>query len=215
MIEFNFTPPAAKAGGIPWDKLFEFLPELFWPAIALLLLFRVVGIERLRKAFSNLTKITVSGIELEFQAQIEDAATARSQTLGPGVSKQLSDRMARLGPQLATTRVLWIDDNPAGNGRELALLKSLGASIDLASDDAGARLRLGSGVYDIVVSDMDREGDSERGKAFLPEILAAVVPPRVIFFVGTTRDTPAGAFGLTVRPDGLFNLILDAVERGA
>ena len=212
MIHFNILQPAPPPG-FPWDKVVELVPQLLWPGIALALLFGVIRIEGLRKAFASLTKISVGGLELEFAAQIEEATTARNLAVDPATSRQIADRMKRLAPRLAATRLLWIDDEPDGNRRELRILKDAGVSIDMAKTDAEARLHLHGSVYDIVLSDMRREGHAERGKTFLPEILAAVLKPEVVFYVMQTRDTPAGAFGLTNRPDMLFNLILDILDR--
>jgi hypothetical protein len=54
---------------------------------------------------------------------------------------------------------------------------------------------------------------ADAGKAFLPKVRQAPLSPPLIFYVGQERDVPAGAFGLTIRPDELLNLVLDVLER--
>jgi hypothetical protein len=56
----------------------------------------------------------------------------------------------------------------------------------------------------------------EAGIEMLTELQAAGVTLPVIFYVGVLRlgaGTPAGAFGITYRPDVLLTLVGDALER--
>ena len=45
------------------------------------------------------------------------------------------------------------------------------------------------------------------------EIQKAMLSPAVIFYVGESRVIPQGAFGLAVRFDELFNLIINALGK--
>ena len=111
------------------------------------------------------------------------------------------------------TQLLWVDDNPKGNVLERRLLRELGVYVDLATSNDEAAERLLETPYDLVVSDIDR-GAGESGLE-LPARLAQADPrpPPLIFYVSTLQEgTPAGAVGITNRPDTLMDLILDCVE---
>lgn len=66
---------------------------------------------------------------------------------------------------------------------------------------------------DLIVSDVGRDDGSPGGLALL-EGLRGARP--VILYVGRVdreRGVPAGAFGITDRPDELLNLLMDALDR--
>jgi CheY-like chemotaxis protein len=110
-------------------------------------------------------------------------------------------------------RILWVDDNPKWNTYEAGFLRQLGSVIDqvLTTEEAVARYR--SESFDLVISDMNRAGNSRAGLELLSK-LSRTAP--VIFFVGNldgTRDRPLGSLGIVARRDDLFHLIMDALER--
>lgn len=211
MLEFKIArdPPASA---FPWEQILTWAPHLFWAAVALTIFF-VIGPSRIREAFSRATKVGFGGLEVEFKSGIEQAAKAKQIDLPTQLRDQLARRLDRLQHLIASARILWIDDHPDGNAIEMGLLHSLGATIDLASSDRNAKQRLESAIYDLVLSDMARGDDHGAGRKFLPQVKSAMLSPPLIFYVGKPEPLPAGAFGLTVRPDELFNLILDALER--
>lgn len=89
-----------------------------------------------------------------------------------------------------------------------------GSSIDLATNSDIAREQLSRGVYDVLLTDMTRGKDRDAGRKLMPELEQAQLNPPIIFYVtDPTRTKPDQAFGLTVRPDELFHLITDALER--
>ena len=110
-------------------------------------------------------------------------------------------------------RILWVDDNPKWNTYEAGFLQQLGSTIDqvLTTEEAVARYR--TETYGVVISDMERDGNSEAGLELLSRLPRTA---RVIFFVSrldVTRDRPLGSFGIVARRDDLFHLIMDALER--
>ncbi len=208
-IRISFSSPES---GFHWSDLLPYTPHLLW-ALFFAFIFFIVGPRTIRTAFSRATKLGFAGVELELSGEIQEVAEARNITLPAGLQDQLVRRMKTIGPLLRSSRILWIDDNPTNNIPEIGVLRKLGVLIDLAKSDEEARRQMAGAVYDIVISDMGRVNDGEAGTKLLPEILSSISNPFVIFYVGAQRDTPRGAFGLTTRPDELFNLILDATER--
>lgn len=211
MLEFRIAncPPVSE---FPWEQILAWGPHLFWAAVPLILFF-VIGPSRIREAFGRATKIGFAGLEVEFKSEIEEAAKARHIDLPPQIRDQLAQRLDRLQNLVASARILWIDDHPNGNAIEIGMLNKLGATIDLATSSRNAEQRLESSVYDLVLSDMARGDDPEAGRKFLPQVKNSMLSPSLIFYVGKPAAVPIGAFGLTVRPDELFHLILDALER--
>lgn len=215
----DITITYSGGNGIDAGKLMESLgPHLLWAALILTVVL-FIGPRRIADAILNARKIGFAGIEIELRGDIVDVAEAKNINLPTQQQDQLSRRMQRLSSLFAGARFLWIDDRPFNNSNEIRLLRRLGTIVDLATDDVGATRQLAEGVYDVVLSDMDRADDSVAGLKFLPNIGNALQAPMVIFYVGlfyvkeNGSAVPQGAFGLTARPDELFNLIMDALER--
>jgi CheY-like chemotaxis protein len=139
-------------------------------------------------------------------------------------NKKLSDEDAT-GPLLRANmiseilngaRLLWIDDNPEGNAGETKLLRKLGVVVDTAVSSAEARDMLSKFHYDVIVSDIDREGRSHEGLSFLRSLIDTRLFRYMIFYVGQVdedKPIPLGSFNITNRPDKLLHLIMDALER--
>ncbi len=202
----------SQESAFDYKLLFDLAPHLIWAVVTLIVIW-MIGPKRIATAFLNARKISFAGIEIDLKGDISEAVLAK----GFDASSQMEGQVARRAQRsLALTngaRLLWIDEHPSNNLNEVHLIKRLGVTIDLATSDADATNRLAAGVYDVVVSSWTRAGDGEAGKTFIPTIRAAMISPEIIFYVGKVRDVPIGAFGLTVRPDELLNLVLDVLER--
>jgi len=110
-------------------------------------------------------------------------------------------------------RILWVDDLPKGNTYEAGFLRELGAHVDqvFTTEEAVARLR--AEHYDVLISDMDRAGDPTAGLTLLHQLNAATPIVFYVTHLDPERDRPRGSLGIVVRPDDLFNLIMDTLER--
>lgn len=212
-IGMNISITYPNAEGLDWSGLAESLiPHFLWAAL-IIGLFLFIGPRKIAAALLNARKIGFAGVEIELKGDLTEAAQAKNIDLPLHSQDQVSRRIERLCKLFSGAHFLWIDDNPEGNVNEIRLLRRLGVIIDLATDDVEARRQLASAVYDIVLSDMGRDEKPDAGEKFIPEIGRAMLAPILIFYVGQDRSIPAGAFGLTVRPDELLNLIMDALER--
>jgi CheY-like chemotaxis protein len=193
-------------------ELIKIGPSIFWLLFAGGLII-LVGPRRIRSVFSNATRIGFVGVELEFKSELAEMARSKNLVVPENVSARVAERINRLQILFGRCRILWIDDNPIGNFLEIELLRQLGVVVDIAQSDDDARHLLKVGVYDAVLSDIARGGTDTAGVEFVSEVKAAWLSPPIIFYVGSEGNKPDGCFGLTSRPDELFNLIMDLLER--
>lgn len=131
------------------------------------------------------------------------------------------NRLERAKDILKGSKVLWVDDKPAGNRQEYLLLQQYGVSIDLATDTSDAlgqveKLQLVGGKYHVVISNMARGGNDQEGSRMLAEFRTRGLTMPVVFYIlrlVRERGTPAYALGITNRPDELFHFVVDALGR--
>jgi CheY-like chemotaxis protein len=111
-------------------------------------------------------------------------------------------------------RILWVDDRPEGNVWEHDCLTTLGAVIKTVETTRSAVACLESESFDLLISDVDREGRDRAGLDDLAELEASAPGLPVVFYVMDRKPgVPAGAFGITAHPDELLHLCMDALER--
>jgi CheY-like chemotaxis protein len=120
--------------------------------------------------------------------------------------------------------ILWVDDRPSNNRNEARMLRSFGTLITFAAttDEAARALQTADEQhqpFDLILSDISRDlptPDQTAGITMLPRLRNAGFQQPVIFYVGRPEPgagVPAGAFGLTNRPDQLLQLTIDALSR--
>ena len=121
--------------------------------------------------------------------------------------------------------ILWVDDHPSNNRSELRMLCSFGALVTFASTTEEARdaikaANIEARPFDIVLSDICRDlpppPNAQGGLDMLATLQAERIMLPVIFYVGVPKagaGIPAGAFGVTYRPDLLLTLVADALMR--
>ena len=146
---------------------------------------------------------------------------------GPAHGEQIDALVGRV-PHLAVRprpvrRVLWVDDEPANNERERALLRPDGIVFDnvVSSAEAVAQLELGS--YDLVITDLGRRGSSDRSRVAGRALLASPVvrdggPPVVVYAGRSAVAQQAellalGAFGVAPDREHLLALVRQALGR--
>jgi CheY-like chemotaxis protein len=125
-------------------------------------------------------------------------------------------RVELVRPVLEGARMLWVDDNPENSLYERAMFKSMGISIELATSTSAALAALQRGAFDVLVSDMERGWNPRAGLQLVEGLGDLGNNPGVVFYIARldrSRGTPAGAFGITNRPDELIHYVLDVLER--
>lgn len=125
-------------------------------------------------------------------------------------------RAARVADCLEGARILWVDDDPAGNHWEIASFRALGCEVMAVDTSAAALSALRSDHWDLLVSDMKRGDDPEAGLSLRDDIHEQGLDLYIVFYVGRldrTKPVPVGTKGITANPDELLHLVLDVLER--
>ncbi len=170
--------------------------------------------------FARIGKVSAFGVEAEF-------AEAREQLIGAQQSydanwdetkvRAVIERADRIRERLDTARVLWVDDHFLANANVFRFLNAYGMMIDSArtTDEALTALRWAGGAYEVVVSDMVRDGDPQAGITLLRRLDAEKITKPVLLFVAKLTPelgTPPGATAITDDPIKLIHSILNVIE---
>ncbi len=137
--------------------------------------------------------------------------------------KSLLNRAERIKDLLRGSRILWVDDQPLANAAIFRFLNNYGVEIDCArtTDEAISALRWSASAYEVVVSDMKRDNDSQAGLDMLERIRKLKIEENlntditVFIFLNEydpSRGTPTGAKMITNRVDYLFKEIFSTIE---
>ena len=132
-------------------------------------------------------------------------------------------------PSMAATprraaRVLWVDDRPANNELERKLLRPHGIVFDSVVSTQEAIEQLTNESYDLVITDLGRQGSSDRsataGAAFLDQPIVRDGGPPVIVYAGTWAVAQRadlvrrGALDVMANREQLLATVLDVLGRG-
>ena len=204
----------------------EVLPGLIWAGLAAFLVIRFHRPIR-DDVLPRLTGVKVMGVQLDLRSdEVQKAVESvprKDVRYPPAAGAAIVSRAERSTPVLRDAGVLWIDDNPQNNLTDRRLLHRLGVFVEtvISTEDALAALSRTSSTgegFDVIVSDLARPADPVTGEAMVERLRLAGFGNPVIYYIGhadPTRPNPAGAFGLTDRPDELLHLVMDALERRA
>ncbi len=136
--------------------------------------------------------------------------------LSSEIKDALFERIAYVKNKSLQLTALWIDDHPSYNVYESRVLNSLGIDIEVASSSVEALQLLTKRVYDVLLSDISRHGNSGEGLRFHKELLAKGIHTPIIFysgFVDRSKGVPPYAFGIADLPNDLIHLVLDVIVR--
>lgn len=125
-------------------------------------------------------------------------------------------RAARVADALRGARLLWVDDDPSSVAYEIRALEGLGVSVVTVTSTAEATGALAAAAFDVVVSDVARPDAPDAGIRMCRSFHDHGVRVPVLLYLGAldrSRGVPPYAFGITSRPDDLFHLVMDALER--
>ena len=113
-------------------------------------------------------------------------------------------------PPRGAARILWVDDRPENNHREIARLKGMGLRVETAASNAEAAQRLQSRRYDVLISDIKRGAEAGLAGLSLPR---EALPdrnslPPVVYYVGNVGSArTADGYPVTNDPEQLMALV--------
>lgn len=196
-----------------FTELLKALPALIWTVVAVVILWQMRP--ELRSLFGRLDSFEGFGLKMSLKALA--AAVEEKKVIAPesaGDVATVKARLAKEAQRLAGAVILWVDDRPSGNRNEADMLSALGARFIFAASTAEANDLLASRPerFDLILSDWSRPEGKDAGPDFLRDLRQRGVRTPMIFYVGTKRDLPVGAQGLTTRPGELAALVLDSLK---
>ncbi|TSE14055.1 hypothetical protein C1D09_000775 [Mesorhizobium intechi] len=212
MLEIHLGPTKAPEG-FDWEPILGLVPHLIW-AIVILVILLWIGRDGLRALTGRIHKVGAGGFEIEFQDRLENAAASHQLQIPLNALGKASRRLANQQALLEGARLMWVDDRPDNNRNEIKLFEDAGARVDTRITSAAAEAAILQVTYDLIISNVNREGSAKEGLRFATELAQYRNSPPLIFYVGRARKpVPISAFGITDLPDELVHLVLDALGR--
>ena len=212
-------------------KVIGALPGLLWSALAFYVIWRLR--ESLTSTVARLSgfegwgmKFSLTGGEQALQAAFEIAMKNPEWHADFSAEERNAalDAAKRHRKALEGAEILWVDDCPSNNRNEARMLRSFGCLITFAATTEEAMRALKQGQeqarpFHLILSDISRQlptQDPISGLSMLARMQANGIMQPLIFYIGQPKPgatIPAGAFGLTHRPDQLLKLVVDAMVR--
>jgi len=208
-----------------YNFLHENAPEIIGIIPSILWVFLVASLwlyfaPQIKEILPKLKNFEGLGISLTFfEEQFTQVMQARAPEFpATQAAHQLTQRLHKDGERLRNKRILWNDNTPLGNNREIQILEALDASVITKSstEEALEHLKASEKKYDLILSNMTQEGSTTAATDLAVGCKAANIDTPIIAYImnlDESKGTPAGLFGITNRPDELFHLIIDALSR--
>ena len=198
-----------------WVEVVQAVPGLLWVAFAVLVV--VLFRRQIAELLPTIESVELPGIvKAKFNAALSTARQRESGPVPPDAASRLERRIARHKDLIRGSSALWVDDDHSLTRPEREALTALGMMVETATTNDEADRRLDKDGFDLVLSDQARANDKTAGSK-LAELVRHKHPGLpVILYVGRVKPElglPPGVFGIADRPDELFHLVLDALER--
>ena len=203
-------------------ELIKVIPSILWFLLAVVVIFMFQRTIR-EELLPNLATLEAGSVKLRFARDSMDAAIDLAQkspqwhvVVAPEDKTRVLNRARKQVGIMKNAQFLWVDDHPDNNVNERRMFRRLGVDVAIATTTDEALRLLQGGSYDLVISDMARGSENAAGLDMLRRYRGAGGNAPVIFYIGvidSARGVPAGAFGITNRPDELLHLTLDAMAR--
>ncbi|MEU9586565.1 response regulator [Streptomyces werraensis] len=199
-----------------WIKIVGTLPAVLWVAFAVTvyLTLRTTLIQRM---VPRLTAVRALGIEVELAAELLDRAQEESRAPVPPAAKRTAlGRLEHAAEVLQGSKVLWVDDHPDRNSALIELFRKAGMEIDLALSTEEATRLFRRRSYDVLISDMTRDGDQRAGIELLRKLDQYRVDTPVLIYAGhfdPERGVDRRIFAATTVPVELVHYVIDLMER--
>lgn len=196
-------------------ELIKIIPSILW--IIFLMIILLIFLKPIKNVLiPRLNEFKAFGIEAKFIKEELEKAARRDPEVKETALDQVTRRAQRITSIIQGSKLLLVNDIPEEMTSVQRILRSLGVTVDVSRNTKSALSMLANVQYDVIVSDMSRDGVPDEGRRFLDEIIRRGVYRPVIFTVANfdpSRGVPPYAFGITNRVDEMLNLIFDVLER--
>lgn len=178
--------------------------------------------QEFRAVLHQMTKMAAFGVEFEFkesQAQLSEAIESyRGDEVKPEDADALIKRGIALHKKLNGAHILWLDDSPLANEHIYRFLRNFGIHIHTTTSqyEAVQAIRWAGDAFDLIVTDMNRDGDQQAGINFINELKSLQHGKAILVFVGTLipgMGTPDGAKLITDDAYALITEIFTVLEK--
>ncbi|MBV1936652.1 response regulator [Streptomyces sp. BV286] len=199
-----------------WIKLIGTLPSLLWVTFAVVAFLSLRG-TIIHSLVPRVTALRALGVEVEMAGQLLDQVAEHSDTpVTPNMRRGVLGRLEHAAATLRGGRILWIDDHPEHNGALISLFRSMEMVVDTARSTDEGLVALRHGSYDVILSDIDRDGDPRAGISMLRELEGRNVDRPVVMYsqkfnpeLGVDRRI----FAATNNPAEIVHYVIDLMER--
>ena len=134
----------------------------------------------------------------------------RGESMGDRDQLRQELRLMRAG------RVLWVDDQPAGNEREITTMERAGLVVDTAISNAAAAEQMRGREYDLLISDIRRPlPENLHAGLDLPRVVVPDrnrLPPLIYYAHQVSAPRTPDGYPVTNKPSELFHLVADVVR---
>jgi CheY-like chemotaxis protein len=160
---------------------------------------------------------------LYFRTLLEEELGEAAKAHAWEIERKETEAQRATETETATRRkpqVLWVDDNPWNNRREIALLEERGFDVTTRTSTEAALelLKADPNRFDVVLSDMGRGLDRTAGYTLLDAMRANKIETPFVIYAGSNdpkHDLEAkqrGALGSTNAPSRLLELVESALQ---
>ncbi|WP_240434635.1 response regulator [Streptomyces sp. YIM 130001] len=214
--QFDQNSDDGEMSDAVWNKIIGTVPATLWVVFAAIVYFTLRG-TLIQRMVPRLTALRALGVEVELAGELLDRAQDESQTLVTATARRTAlGRLEHAADVLQGGRVLWVDDLPEGNAPLVELFRAAGMHIDLALSTEQATPLFRRRPYDIIVSDLNRDGDPQAGIKMLRIIERHGIDVPVLIYTGRfdpERGVDRRIFAATTAPVELVHYVIDLMER--
>ncbi|MFE7894806.1 response regulator [Streptomyces sp. NPDC057412] len=199
-----------------WIKLIGTVPAVLWVLFAAAVYFTLKE-TIVQRMMPRVTAFRALGFEVELAGELLDRAQEESKTPVTATARRTAlGRLEHAADVLRGGRILWVDDHPQGNVPLVELFRATGMHVDVtvSTEEAASLFRRKS--YDIIVSDIERDGDRQAGIKMLRLLEQNDVDVPVLIYTGhfdPEKGVDHRIFAATTAPAELVNYVIDLMER--
>jgi CheY-like chemotaxis protein len=189
---------------------------MLWVAFAATVYLTLRG-TLIRRMVPRLTAVRALGVEVELAAELLDRAQEESRATVTATARRTAlGRLEHAADVLRGGKMLWVDDRPEGNVPLVELFRTAGMHIDAALSTEEATPLFRRRPYDIIISDLDRDGDRQAGIKMLRVLDQYGIDVPVLIYTGQfdpERGVDRRIFAAATAPVELVHYVIDLMER--